>query len=104
MDTSNAAVEFYWRPGCPFCMTLRARLKPTGLPLREVNIWQAPEAAARLRSVADGNETVPTVFVGEHAMVNPGVKEVMAAVREHAPELLPAEQPKTGLRRLWPGR
>ncbi|HVV11715.1 glutaredoxin domain-containing protein [Amycolatopsis sp.] len=82
------AVEFYWRPGCPFCMMLRAELVETGLPLREVNIWEEAEAAARVRSVAGGNETVPTVFVGPAAMVNPGIGEVLAAVRTHAPELL----------------
>lgn len=95
-----AAVEFYWRPGCPFCMMLRTRLKPTGVPVREVNIWEDPQAAARVRAVADGNETVPTVFVGERAMVNPSAKQVLAAVREHAPGLLPPEQPRTGWSRL----
>lgn len=99
MSTSVEAVEFYWRPGCPFCLALRARLKPTGLPLREVTIWDDPTAAARVRAVAGGNETVPTVFVGQHAMVNPGVRDVTAAVRNNAPELLPPEQPTTGLRR-----
>ncbi len=37
-DNAPTAVEIYWRPGCPFCMMLHARLAPTGLPLREVNI------------------------------------------------------------------
>ena len=33
----------------------------------EVNIWKDPAAAAFVRSVADGNETVPTVTVaGRH--------------------------------------
>ncbi|KAA9154183.1 NrdH-redoxin [Amycolatopsis acidicola] len=89
-EAHDSAVEFYWRPGCPFCMMLRAELAETGLPLREVNIWEEPEGAARVRSAADGNETVPTVFVGPAAMVNPGIDEVLAAVRTHAPELLEA--------------
>lgn len=95
-----SAVEVYWRPGCPFCMILRARLKPTSLPTREINIWEDPEAAARVRAVAGGNETVPTVFVGEHAMVNPSARQVMTAVREHAPDLLPPEQPHSGRSQL----
>lgn len=86
----TTAVELYSRPGCPFCMMLRARLGPTDLPIREVDIWEDPDAAARVRAAADGNETVPTVFVGERALVNPSATQVMAAVREHAPELLPA--------------
>lgn len=95
-----SAVEFYWRPGCPFCVILRARLKPANVPIREVNIWEDPEAAARVRAVADGNETVPTVFVGEQAMVNPSPRQVLAAVREHAPDLLPSEEPRGGWSRL----
>lgn len=82
------AVEFYWRPGCGFCMALRAHLERTGLPLHEVNIWEDDAAAARVREAAGGNETVPTVFVGPVAMVNPDIDQVLAAVREHAPELL----------------
>lgn len=103
-DSTTTAVGFYWRPGCPFCVMLRARLAPTGLPLREVNIWDDHDAAARVRAVADGNETVPTVFVGEYAMVNPSPNQVLAAVREHAPALLPARERPTGWRRLLPRR
>jgi mycoredoxin len=83
---ASTEVEFYWRPGCPFCMMLQADLERSGLPVRAVNIWEDPEAAARVRSVADGNETVPTVFVGERVMVNPSIAEVEAAVREHGGE------------------
>lgn len=100
----NGVVEFYWRPGCPFCMMLRGRLARTRLPVTEINIWENADAAARVRSVAGGNETVPTVFVGGYAMVNPSVNQVLAAVREYAPELAPAEQEKSGWARLWPHR
>jgi len=72
-------VEVYWRPGCPFCLLLLSPLRRSGLRFREVNIWEDPQAAARVRSVADGNETVPTVFIGDQAMVNPSVRQVLAA-------------------------
>lgn len=88
-------IEFYWRPGCPYCRALRGPLRRSGLPVREIDIWEDPQAAARVRSVAGGNETVPTVFVGGHAMVNPGMGQVLAAVREHAPELAAAAEPVT---------
>lgn len=81
-------IEVYWRPGCPFCMALAPRLRRSGLPRREINIWEDPEAAARVRDAAGGNETVPTVFVGERALVNPGMREINDAVRAEAPELL----------------
>lgn len=92
-DTDATVVEFYWRPGCPFCRALRGPLRRSGLPVREINIWEDPRAAERVRSVADGNETVPTVFVGSHAMVNPGMTRVLAAVREHAPDLADGAEP-----------
>ncbi|TWE14369.1 glutaredoxin domain-containing protein [Prauserella muralis] len=81
-------VEFYWRPGCPFCAMLRGRLRRSGLPVREINIWEDSAAAARVRSVAGGNETVPTVFVGDRALVNPNIRQVTELVRSEAPELL----------------
>lgn len=70
-------------------MNLERALTQAGLPYTKVNIWEDPDAAARVRSVANGNEIVPTVFVGPAAMVNPSLREVTAAVREHAPALLP---------------
>jgi glutaredoxin-like protein len=104
-------VEFYWRPGCPYCRALRGPLRRSGLPVREINIWEDPQAAERVRSVAGGNETVPTVFVGSHAMVNPGMARVLAAVRVHAPQLADGAEPTTprwqpvtvalGLALLW---
>ncbi len=82
-------VEVYWRPGCPFCLALMGPLRRSGLPLQEINIWEDPAAAARVRSVAGGNETVPTVFVGDQAMVNPSFRQVLTAAggdrRERAP-------------------
>ncbi|TKG69899.1 glutaredoxin domain-containing protein [Prauserella endophytica] len=81
-------IEFYWRPGCGFCAMLRRQLDGSGLPVRAVNIWEDPDAAARVRSVANGNETVPTVFVGERALVNPSMKELLALVGAEAPHLL----------------
>ncbi|SDK91836.1 mycoredoxin [Streptomyces indicus] len=85
---SGAGVTVYWRPGCPFCMKLRLGLRLTKLRYTEVNIWQDPEAAAYVRSVADGNETVPTVNVAGHPLVNPSRKALLEAVRLHAPDAL----------------
>lgn len=80
----------FWRPGCGFCASLMFQLEKTDLPLVEINIWDDPRAAQTVRSIANGNETVPTVVVGEVAMVNPSVAQVMDAVRDHAPHLLGA--------------
>ncbi|MDT0380314.1 glutaredoxin domain-containing protein [Streptomyces sp. DSM 42041] len=89
MTDTRDEVVVYWRPGCPFCIALRLRLRRTRLTYREVNIWQDPKAAAFVRSLADGNETVPTVDVAGHPLVNPSKRRLLATVRDHAPHLLP---------------
>ena len=82
------AIEYFWRPGCPFCARLGSGLEAAGIPVNARNIWENPEDAAVVRSIADGNETVPTVIVGPVGLVNPSVKQVQAALQEHAPHLL----------------
>lgn len=82
------AIVMYWRPGCGFCALLHQRLKRSGIPFVRRNIWDNPDDAAVVRSIADGNETVPTIVVGNFGMVNPGMKQIRAAVAEHAPHLL----------------
>jgi mycoredoxin len=77
---NNVEVEFYWRPGCGFCAALDRPMSKSGFNVRKINIWEDPAAAARVREVANGNETVPTVIVGSIAMVNPSFAEVQAAV------------------------
>ncbi|GAW49219.1 MULTISPECIES: glutaredoxin domain-containing protein [unclassified Nocardioides] len=71
-------VTVYWRPGCGFCQILRRELDRAGLERTEVNIWEDPEGAELVRSVAWGNETVPTVVIGDKALVNPSAREVLA--------------------------
>jgi len=68
----------YWRPGCPFCMRLRASLGRRANRLHWVDIWADPAGAASVRAVADGNETVPTVITRDAAMVNPKPEVVRA--------------------------
>ncbi|MFC9788839.1 glutaredoxin domain-containing protein [Rhodococcus sp. NPDC127528] len=79
--SAPAEVTVYWRPGCPFCMRLRATLRLRGLHPREIDIWKDPDAAAFVRSVADGNETVPTVVIDGVAHVNPPPRTVVDALR-----------------------
>ena len=72
-----ASVTFYWRPGCGFCSVLRSRLVAAGVELDERNIWDDDAAAAFVRSVARGYETVPTVVVDGSALVNPPAEQVL---------------------------
>ena len=75
-----SAVTVYWRPGCGFCAGLFRSLERLGVEPERRNIWEDEDAADFVRSVAGGNETVPTVTVGDHAMVNPTGPEVMQAL------------------------
>jgi mycoredoxin len=102
--TGSETLQFYWRPGCPFCVTLRRGLQRRGIPFEPINIWEDPDAAARVRAAADGNETVPTVFVGERSLVNPSVAQVESVIREAAPSLAAALESQTGRRRWWQRR
>jgi mycoredoxin len=77
-------IVMYARPGCPFCTMLRADLAAAGLAYRERDIWQDPSAAAAVRAVAHGNETVPTINIGDVWLVNPSVDEVRQALRAAA--------------------
>jgi mycoredoxin len=69
--TMQRSVVVYSRPGCPYCFLLRQALRRRRLAFTEVNIWEDPSAAAAVRAVAEGNETVPTVHVGDQWLVNP---------------------------------
>src|ERR1700756_3035804 len=75
-------VVVYWRPGCPYCARLRAHLRVRGLRPRMRSIRTDPTAAAFVRSVAGGTETVPTVVIGGVAHVNPRPRMVVAALRD----------------------
>ena len=93
------AVHFYWRPGCGFCSMLRRGLDRAGIETVDHNIWDDPDHAATVRHHANGNETVPTIVVGDVGMVNPSARQVGEHLASHAPHLLPDgyEAPKPSL-------
>ncbi len=70
-------------------MALERGLTKAGIPLNKKNIWDDPNNADFVRSVANGSETVPTVVVGSTAMVNPRVGKVIQALHAEAPHLVP---------------
>jgi mycoredoxin len=88
VDQEQDEVVIYWRPDCVFCLGLLLRLKFTRLRYRKVDIRKDPGARAFVRSVADGNETVPTVVVAGRPLVNPSKQQLIEAVRAHAPHAL----------------
>lgn len=88
VSSEQDEVVIFWRPDCVFCLDLLLRLRWTRLRYRRADIRKDPGAKAFVRSVADGNETVPTVVVAGRALVNPSKRQVIEAVRAYAPHAL----------------
>ncbi len=93
------SVELMWRPGCPSCGSLRRGLSRAGVTTIEHDIWSSAHAAARVRETTGGDETVPTVFVGGRALVNPSVLQVVDAIKSADPTYQPDSTPAHGLDR-----
>jgi len=79
-------------------MSLERKLNKMNLPLNKLNIWDDPSHAAAVRQIANGNETVPTVVIGDAKLVNPSASQVIQALSNQAPQLLPdgVEVPEPG--------
>ena len=89
-NDSTERIDLYWRPGCGFCTMLRSALDRLGVERVEHDIWQSDDAAAIVRDHANGNETVPTVVIGDAGFVNPSAEELVGYLRRQHPALLPA--------------
>jgi mycoredoxin len=59
------------RPGCTYCLRLRAAVRGLAGRATWVDIWADADAAARVREATGGDETVPTVLIAGVAHVNP---------------------------------
>lgn len=68
----------YWRRGCIFCFRLRIALLLSGRKAVWTSVDRDAAASARVRAVNDGDETVPTVFLGSAARTNPDPSWVIA--------------------------
>lgn len=90
------SIVVYWRPGCPWCTRLLRWIERADLAVERRNIWDDPDAAADVRAITGGDETVPTVTVAGVGLVNPSPKVLAATVREHLPDLLPPEDEVDG--------
>jgi mycoredoxin len=73
-------ITMFWRPGCGFCSALERQMIKHDLTFEKHNIWDEPESAAFVRSVANGNEVVPTLVVKGTPFVNPSIDQVLSAL------------------------
>jgi mycoredoxin len=83
-------IEIYCRPACVYCHSLKRSLARAGIAVVEHDIWKDDDARAFVRAATGGPETVPTVRVGTQALVNPTLREVVTAMTEEMPDLVPA--------------
>ena len=70
---------------CGYCVRLKRFLDREGIPYREVNIEDDPDAAEFVMGVNGGNRTVPTVrFPNGAALTNPSPNEVLTELSRSA--------------------
>ncbi len=69
-EALQADVIMYCTQWCPACRRARAFLNQYGIQFVEIDIARNRQAAARVRSLANGNETTPTFEVKGKAVVN----------------------------------
>ncbi len=70
-------VTMFTTTWCGYCRVLKAAMQRAGIEYAEVNIEQVDDAAEFVRSVNNGNQTVPTVlFPDGSAATNPSIAEV----------------------------
>ncbi|GAB3666485.1 hypothetical protein GCM10027591_15290 [Zhihengliuella somnathii] len=81
---ADGGVAVFWRPGCTFCLRLMWKLRSHLGQVYWVNIWQDDDAAARVRELNGGNETVPTVLTSEEHYVATDRARALETVRSHA--------------------
>ena len=74
-------VEVFWRPGCPRCSSLRRGLDKRGIASTWHDIWTDADAGAIVRCINEGNETVPTVRVGQLTLTDPSTAQVEKLLR-----------------------
>lgn len=79
VDSADSVV-IYHRPGCSYCIRMKALLGTTGSKATWVDIWADDQAAEFVQSVNNGNETVPTVVIDGQAHTNPSPSLVRAAL------------------------
>ena len=87
LQQAQTGVAIYWRPGCTYCTVLTATVRRYQEHAGWVNIHHDDSGAAYVRSVNDGNETVPTVVINGVAHTNPSptmVRDALASIAAHS--------------------
>ncbi len=82
-SSSNDEIVMYTTTWCPDCRRAKRVFASAGVPYREVDIARHPDAAATVRRINSGNESVPTiVFPDGSVLVEPSTRELEAKLRQ----------------------
>ncbi len=58
-------VEIYTAALCPYCHMAKELLMAKGVPYNEIDVTNASEVRAAMRTRAGGRNTVPQIWIGE---------------------------------------
>jgi len=76
----------YRRDHCSYCWRLERTLRAAGVDYDRRDIYADPEAAAFVRSVNNGNETVPTVVLPDGTVLtNPKPSDLLRELNVETP-------------------
>lgn len=85
---ADGPVVVYWRPGCYFCNRLLRAFDRAGVRYEMRDIWQDDSARELVRAHNRGDETVPTVSLGEVVRTNPDPQRYVEWLAAYHPELI----------------
>lgn len=63
------SMTIYTKPGCPFCMAVKADLKLKGVEYTEYNVAADTQRLAEMLQLNGGQRKVPTIVEGEKVTV-----------------------------------
>ncbi len=79
VDSTASEVILYGHPACPGVGPVKSILKGSDIEFQYVNIWQDTEAAAQVKTINNGYESVPTlVFSDGSTLTEPSMWELKA--------------------------
>ena len=79
MDPSSQ-VTMYSTAWCGYCRRLKRQMEQAGIPFREVDLDADASHDQRIIAKTGGYRTVPTLEVNGELLVNPTLREVVAAL------------------------
>ena len=73
-------VTMYSTSWCGYCRRLKRQMQDAGIAFREVDLDDDPTYDDRIIAATGGYRTVPTLEVAGKLLVNPSLREVVAAL------------------------